>query len=623
MSEKDINSVNHINLDEIKDPKFLRDLNYKELDVLAEDIRAKILQVTGNFGGHLSSNLGAVELTIALHKVFDFSKDKLIFDVGHQCYTHKILTGRKLDNLRQENGVSGFQKMDESPYDVYEAGHSSTSISAANGFAIARDLNKENFNVIAFIGDGAINSGLALEGLNNIAHSNHKVIIVLNDNGMSISKPVGGLSKFFANISTSKGYNRAKHGYQKLFGKCKIGRWILSVSGKFKNWVKRTLTQGNLFTSLGFAYIGAIDGNNIKKVEKALLRAKNTKKSVVIHACTLKGKGYKPAEEDETGYWHGVSPFNIESGEPKNKHEGMISWSHVYSDITAIELEEHKDAILISPATIKGAGLDNLDKKFAGRVIDVGIAEEHAATLASGLSLAGHHPIISVYSTFLQRAYDEVSHDLARMSCNATFLVDRAGLVGADGETHQGIYDEAYLSSIPGTVIAMASNIDEAKLLYDESFKNHGPFFIRLPRTLVCGQQGFNNIEHEFGKWMKIKEDSDELAIIGCGPMLRVLDNELEKANIKCTLINALYLNPIDKSMLDEIVKAKKIVIYDPYSTRGGLVNSVMAYLLEKNFKGSISAYFVPNVFVKQGTIEQQLKRFHISVEDVIEDLKK
>ncbi|MBQ0008955.1 MAG: 1-deoxy-D-xylulose-5-phosphate synthase [Firmicutes bacterium] len=623
MSKKDINKVKHIDLDSIENPKFLAALSYEELDVLASDIRGKILEVTSNLGGHLSSNLGVVELTIALHRVFDLSKDKLIFDVGHQCYTHKILTGRKLNNLRQQDGVSGFQKIDESPYDVYEAGHSSTSISAANGFAIARDLNKEKYNVIALIGDGAINSGLALEGLNNIAHSDHKVIIVLNDNGMSISKPVGGLSKFFANISTSKGYNRMKHGYQRLFSKTKFGRWILHISSKFKNCVKRTLTQGNLFTSLGFAYIGPVDGNNIKKVEKALLRAKNTKKSVIIHVNTFKGKGYKYAEDDEAGYWHGVSPFDVETGEPKNKHEGMVSWSHVYSDITALELEEHKNAILISPATIKGAGLDCLDKKFDNRIIDVGIAEEHAATLASGLSISGKHPIISVYSTFLQRAYDEVSHDLARMNLNATFLVDRAGLVGADGETHQGIYDEGYLSSIPGTVITMASNIDEAKLLYDESFNNHGPFFIRLPRTLVCKQDGFNKIEHEFGKWMKVKEDSKDVAIISCGPLMRELENALNNEGIKCTLINALYINPIDKSMLDELLEAKKIVIYDPYSTRKGLVDSVMAYLLEKNFKGSISAYFVPNEFVKQGTIAQQLERYNIRVIDVISELKK
>ena len=622
MKNKDVNNIKHIDLDTIKDPKFLATLNYEELDVLADDIRNKIIEVTSNLGGHLSSNLGSVELTIALHRVFDLSKDKVIFDVGHQCYTHKILTGRDLTKLRQENGISGFLKMSESPYDCFEAGHSSTSISAANGFAIARDIKDENYEVIAFIGDGSLNSGLAFEGLNNIAHSNHKVIIVINDNGMSISKPVGGLSKFMEDVSTSKRYNKFKHRYQKFFGKCKIGRGILRISGGIKNFFKRLFVKGNAFTDLGFAYIGPIDGHDIRSIERSLRRARNTKKSVIIQACTLKGKGYELAEKDQTGYWHGVSPFDIKTGKAKDLHEGKNSWSHVFKDITEIELEEHKEAVLISPATIKGAGLDELDSKFENRVIDVGIAEEHAATLASSLSLSGIHPIISVYSTFLQRAYDEVSHDLARMNCNATILVDRAGLVGRDGETHQGIYDVAYLSTIPGTVITMPSTIDEAKLLYDESFKNHGPFFIRLPRTLVNKQAGYSKAEHEFGKWITLKADSKELVVIGVGPLMRELERTINNESVKCTLINAIYLNPIDKTALDSILEAKKIVIYDPYSTRGGLVNAVMAYLLEKNFKGSISAYFVPNEFVKQGTIDEQLKRYHLTIDDVLKELK-
>ncbi len=623
MSKKDVNKVKHIDLDSIENPKFLATLNYDELNVLASDIRSKMIEVTSNLGGHLSSNLGAVELTIALHRVFDLSVDKVIFDVGHQSYTHKILTGRKLYNLRQEGGVSGFLKLEESPYDCFEAGHSSTSISAANGFAIARDLNGDKYEIVAFIGDGSINSGLAFEGLNSIAHSDHKVIIVINDNNMSISKPVGGLSKFLEDVSTSRRYNRFKHRYQKTFSKTKFGRFILRVSRSIKNFFKHILVKGNAFTALGYAYIGPIDGHNIRSIERALKRAKNTKKSVVIQAVTIKGKGYKYAEEDQTGYWHGVSPFNIETGEPKNKHEGEISWSHVFADLTEIEMEKHPNSVLISPATLKGSGLDELYEKYKDRIIDVGINEEHAATLAGSLSVAGIHPIVSIYSTFLQRAYDEVSHDIARMNLNSTFLIDRAGLVGADGETHQGIYDEAYLSTIPGTVIAMPSTIDEAKLLFDESFNNHGPFFIRLPRSLVAKQEGFNKVNSEFGRWMKVKEDSRELVIISVGPLMRELEKQIINNGIKCTLVNAIYVNPIDEKLLDEILDAKKIVIYDPYSTRGGLVNSVMAYLLEKKFKGSISAYFVPNEFVKQGTIAQQLERFHITPEDVIEELKR
>ena len=623
MAKKDVNKVKHVDLDSIKDPKFLAALNYDELSVLASDIRNKIIEVTSNLGGHLSSNLGVVELTIALHRVFDLSKDKVVFDVGHQCYTHKLLTGRNLSKLRQEDGISGFLKIDESPYDCYEAGHSSTSISAANGFAIARDIKGEKFDVVALIGDGSLNSGLAFEGLNNVAHSNHKIIIVTNDNNMSISKPVGGLSKFLEDISTSRRYNRFKHRYQKFFGKTKFGRWILRVSGKIKNGIKHLLTKGNVFTKLGFAYLGPIDGHNIKSIERALQRAKNTKKSVVIHAVTIKGKGYKQAEEDETGFWHGTGPFDVETGEPKNKHEGLISWSHVFADLTELEMQEHQNSVLISPATLKGSNLEELEYKFKNRVYDVGINEEHAATLASSIALSGIHPIISIYSTFLQRAYDEVSHDLARMNLSATFLIDRAGLVGADGETHQGIYDEAYLSTIPGTIIAMPSTIDEAKLLYDESFNNHGPFFIRLPRTLTTKQEGFNNVNVEFGKWIKVKEDSKDVVVIAVGPSLRELHALINNAHVKCTLINAIYVNPIDKTMIDEILDAKKIVIYDPYSTRGGLVNNVMAYLLEKKFKGSISAYFVPNEFVRQGTVRQQLERYKLTPEDVLEELKR
>ena len=624
MSKNSINKVKHIDLKEIKNPEFLKDLSYSELDVLASDIREELIRVTSLRGGHLSANLGVVELTIALNRSFDFSKDKLIFDVGHQCYTHKILTGRNLDTLRTENGVSGFQKRSESIYDAYEAGHSSTSISAANGFAIARDLNKEKFDVVAFVGDSSIVSGLAFEGLNNISHSHHKVIIILNDNGMSISKPVGGLAAQFAKISTSAGYNRIKSSLRSRMYKHRLSKGIYNFFAGIKNWFKRHLVEPSLFTDLGFAYIGPIDGHNIKAIEKAIKRAKNVDKSVIIHACTLKGKGYKYAENDETGYWHGVSPFNIETGEPLNKHEGEISWSHLYSDLVEEELEKHPKAIVISPATIKGAGLDAMPEKFKDRIIDVGIAEEHAVTLASSLSISGFHPILSIYSTFLQRAYDEVSHDLARMNLEATFLVERSGLVGSDGETHQGIYDEAYLSSIPNVTITIASNADEARALFDESFVSHGgPFFIRLPRTLLKKPEGINKVNIPYGTWLKLKEgNSKDLAIISCGPIVRELLPLLEENKIDCTLINALYLSPIDEKMLSELLDYKKIVVYDPYSTQGSLVNLTSSYLLTKQFKGALKAYFVPNEFVKQGTINQQLERFGLLPSQIIDDLK-
>ena len=534
MSKKKVNKVEHINLSDIKDPSFLKNLSYAELNVLADDIRKEIIRCTAKNGGHLSSNLGVVELTIAIEHFFDLSKDKLIFDVGHQCYTHKILTGRPLESLRQTHGISGFQKIDESVYDCFDAGHSSTSISAANGFAIARDLKGENYNVIALIGDGSIPSGLAFEGLNNIASGKNKVIIILNDNGMSISKPVGALSKRFGKISTAAGYNRLKYGYRKAMFKTKFGKKIYHLTLRMKNWFKRHLTSPNPFTDLGFAYVGPVDGHDIKKLEKAFKRSTYTDKSVVIHVCTTKGKGYQLAENDVTGSWHGVAPFKIQDGEPI-KCSSNVSWSKVFAELSLKEMEKHQDAFMISPATAVGAEIEEVLKRFPERSLDVGIAEEHAATLSGALSRGGFHPIISIYSTFMQRAYDEISHDMSRTKANVTLLVDRAGLVGRDGETHQGIYDAAFLSSIPGVVISMPSTRAEAEFLYEESFNNHGVFAIRYPRA-TCLAQG-DNKSLSFGKWIKLRESSDKkVAVIGVGHLIRELNELIGKQNLDCTV---------------------------------------------------------------------------------------
>jgi len=620
MSKKKVNKVEHINLNEIKDPSFLKNLSYTELDVLADDIRKEIIRCTAKNGGHLSSNLGVVELTIAIEHFFDLSKDKLIFDVGHQCYTHKILTGRPLETLRQTNGISGFQKIDESVYDCFDAGHSSTSISAANGFAIARDLKGENYNVIALIGDGSIPSGLAFEGLNNVASGNHKVVIILNDNGMSISKPVGALSKRFGKISTAAGYNRIKYGYRKAMFKTKLGKKIYNLTLRIKNWFKRHLTSPNLFTDLGFAYIGPVDGHNIRKLEKAFRRVSNTDKSVVVHVCTTKGKGYEPAENDNSGSWHGVAPFKIQDGEPL-KTSSHTSWSKVFADLSLKEMEKHQDAFLISPATTVGAEIDDVLKKFPERSLDVGIAEEHAATLSGALSRGGFHPIISIYSTFMQRAYDEIAHDMARTKANATILVDRAGLVGRDGETHMGIYDAAFLSTIPNVVITMPSARKEAEYLYDESFNNHGVFAIRYPRA-TCLEEG-DKEQLSFGKWLKLKEGKTrKVAVIGVGHLVRELTNLVNEKGIDCTIFNALFINPVDEDALQNLLSYDKIVIYDAYSTQGGLVSLVTLKLSQMKFKGLISAHCVPNVFVKQASITEQLESFGLLPEQILPDLK-
>ena len=616
--------VKKIDLKNIQSPDFLRDLSYKELNVLSQDIRDYILHITSQNGGHLSSNLGTVESTIALCRSFDFKKDKLIFDVGHQCYTYKILTGRSLDDLRTKGGISGFQKRNESIFDCYEAGHSSTSISAANGFAIARDLKKEKYDIIAFIGDASIASGLAVEGLNSVAGSKHKIIVFLNDNGMSISKPVGGFGKLFSRISTAYGYNRFKRAYQRVAIKTKFGRKMYSLTRGFKNWIKRKVVPVNIFDKMGFAYIGPIDGHNIKSIEKAIKRAKNTNKSVVIHACTIKGKGYRKAENDSNGYWHGVTPFEIETGDPINLHPGYNSWSHIYADFTNEMMEKHTDAFLIVPATIKGSGLDEVFLKYPNRSVDVGIAEEHALTLASALACNDVHPIISIYSTFMQRAYDEISHDLARMNSNSTILVDRAGLVGADGETHQGIYDVAFLNSIPNVTVTMASTIEEAKYLYEESFNNHGPFFIRIPRTIIKRDESDKTINLPYGCWLKLKEGQNkDLAIVGVGPNLRELADIIEEKQIDCSIYNAIYLLPLKKENLMELMQYKHLVIYDSYSIEDGFVNPLITELAKLNYQGSYQTYSIEKQFVEQASINQQLEHYNLLPQQVADDIAK
>lgn len=618
MSSKKKERVIIPEISEITSPDFLHELSYKDLDVLADKMRTYILEMTSKNGGHLSSNLGVIEATIALHRVFDFKKDKLIFDVGHQCYTHKVLSGRGLETLRKKDGVSGFQKVNESIYDPFDAGHSSTSISVAQGLAIARDMKGEDYEVIAFIGDGSIASGLAFEGLNNLGHSKTKVIIILNDNEMSISRPVGGLGKTFAKISTGVGYNKMKSGFSRVMNKTKVGHKIYEFFRKIKNWIKFKLIPATYFDNLGFTFLGPVDGHNIKAMEKIINKAKKSPKSTVIHICTKKGKGYSYAEKDETGYWHGVSPFDIESGKPLNMHPGVISWSHVLSDIVLESMEKDDKVVLISPATLKGSGLENIFEKYPDRSFDVGIAEEHAATMAGGLAISGYHPVLDIYSTFLQRAYDEVSHDIARLNLPTTILVDRAGLVGADGETHQGIYDVAAFMSVPNTVITMPSTKDEAKALYYESLKQDKVFFIRFPREFTSDKPA-QDMLLPYGKWIKLMNDSKkERAIISVGPRVRELANELEKKHKEVTVYNALYMSIIDEEAMSDILGHKEIIIYDSYSIIDGFARFISSELMLRGYKGKVIIKAIPKTFVKQATIDEQLGDFGLTVKDIV-----
>lgn len=604
-----------VNIAEIKDPTFLKDLSYKELNLLSADICEYIVDKTSTNGGHLSANLGVIDATIAMCRTFDFTKDKLIFDVGHQCYTYKILTGRSLERLRKSDGVSGFQKLSESPYDHFECGHSSTSISVAKGMAVARDLNKEKYEIIAFIGDASIANGLAFEGLNNLANGNNKVIIILNDNDMSITKPVGGLAKSFRALSNSSLYRRSKNAYQRLMKKTKFGRWILGWTGKIKNWIKRHVMALNMFDNIGLSYIGPIDGHDIKAMEKAFAKAKGFDKSSIIHVKTIKGKGYKFAENDDSGKWHGVSGFDKETGKI-NSCEGKVSWSDIYSKAVLEEMSLNENAVLVVPATAVGSELQPVFELYPTRVCDVGIAEEHALTMSGGLSVSGKHPIVSIYSTFLQRAFDELSHDIARMNLNATILIDRSGLVGEDGNTHQGIYDESFLLATPNTVVAMASRESEAYSLFKESFNNHGVFCIRFPRSKLVPTGETEEVS--FGKWKKELSGKD-IAIVSVGPLTLDLKKLLEDNNKNVSLYNAIYMKPMDEKIIsNELVKYNKVIIYDAYSVENGFAQQLTARLIALGYKGDVVIKSIPDVFVDHATISEQLDKFSLQPEDVL-----
>lgn len=615
------------NLEHFKEEKLTTtDLKYfsiHQLEALSEVIRQELIEATSTYGGHLSSNLGVVELTIAIHRSFSLPQDRLLFDVGHQAYVHKLLTGRSLSGLRTANGTSGYQKFDESPFDQFEAGHSSTSLSAAEGMAIARDLNHEYYEVIAFIGDASISNGMAFEALNHIGQSRNKVIIVLNDNEMSITPPVGALSRLFRKMKLSPSYLRTKAAYKRLMFKTKFGYFIYKITWNFKNFVVSHLIPTNIFDDLGFSYIGPIDGHNFKALDKAFKIAKRTNTPTLVHVKTIKGKGYKYSEKDKTGYWHGVTPFDIESGKPKHVKENMISWSHLYADLTKKMMQEHPQTVLVTPATLKGSGLEEIFDSFRERTFDVGIAEEHAITMSAGLGLAGKHPIISIYSTFMQRSYDQIVHDLARMNVSATILVDRAGLVGADGETHQGIFDESFLYPIPNVSIAMASSLEIAHALMQTSLLHHGPFFIRYPREYLPTYQTIGHLPLNYGQWLTTHQSKNKkLAMISFGPILNDIFKAIEHEALDVTLINAVYQKPIDEGMLESLLPYDHIIIHQAYSVEQGFVSKVKDWFMKRNYQGKIETLVIPDAFITQASISEQMASCGVDVKSVIQAVK-
>lgn len=611
--------IKNIQISDIKNPNDIKKYSYKELDGLAKNIRDEIINKVSINGGHLSSNLGVVEATIALLRVFNFDYDKLLFDVGHQSYTYKLLTGRSLDNLRHKDGVSGFQKRSESKYDCFEAGHSSTSISAAYGMAIGRDLKKENYEIISFIGDASIANGLAFEGLNNLSFNQHKMIIVLNDNDMSISKPIGGLSNLFRKISNSASYMNAKRRYKKFLSTTTFGKKIYAFSSLIKNRIAKILIPSTIFDNLSLKYIGPCDGHNIKKLEKVFLKAKKFKQPVVVHIKTNKGRGYKYSEIDNNGSWHGVEPFDIKTGKSLNI-SNKETFSKIYGDALYDLMKNNHELVLINPATMKGSCLEKIYKGFPDRTFDVGISEEHAIVMAQGLALSGFHPIVSMYSTFLQRAYDEINHDITRMNINMTLLVDRAGMPGFDGDTHQGSFDESFLYDLPNSVISMATSKQSCYELLNESLNNHGLFVIRYAKDYVNQFEKYPT--SKFMGWNKLINKQNKKCLISFSNAGYQVYKLILENNIKCDYYEALYQKPICIDYVNQLLNYEEIFIYDAYANKSGFCLHLENLLLENNFKGKIKIFAIEDKYYSHMSINEQLKLACISPEDILNNLK-
>ena len=616
MSKKEIKRVD---LSKPFNPSDIKGLKEKELEVLSEDIRQNIVQSCACNGGHLSSSLGATDLIVAIHHFFNLPTDKVIFDVGHQAYAHKILSGRTLDKLRKEDGVAGFQKREESEFDPYEAGHSSTSISAAMGLALARDLNKEKYNVIAVIGDSSVANGVSFEAINNLVNFNHKVIVIINDNNRSIAKAAGFTHNFFEKFRLKRGYLRAKDFYKRALYRFGCTRWIYKCTKAIKDFFKYILTRRNIFSRYNLYYIQGIDGHDIGTMERAFKYAVNAPTSVIIHVTTTKGKGYKYSEKDENGEWHGVEPFDVETGKPiKPNNPNEISWSALYAKYMEKNMEIDEKMVIVNPATTIGSAIEPFFSKYKDRCFDVGIAEEHAAVFSSGIAAGGYHPYFSVYSTFLQRSYDEISHDVARMNLNVTIMIDRVGLPGGDGETHEGIFDVAYLSSMPNMAIAMAKDMAEAKQLFDFSTTYDKPLAIRYPKGKTLIMEDSNLPKLKLGEWKVENKGNSGISIISYGPVV----NDLIVKYKGYTLVNAIFNNPIDLEVLKSLTNDKAIVIYDIYGTEEGFASIVLKALNNLEYKGKIKIVAVPNVFIKQGCVQNQLKELNIDLDSFDKCLK-
>ncbi len=616
-------------LEQIKGPEDLDGMSVGQLEQLAGEIRQFLIEKLSVTGGHLAPNLGVVELTLALHYLFDSPRDKFIFDVGHQSYVHKILTGRmdQFDTLRKYKGLCGFVKRSESEHDVWEAGHSSTSLSAAMGMALARDLKGDDNRVVAVIGDGALTGGMALEALNHIGHEKRNMIVILNDNEMSIAPNVGALHHYLGRIRTDRHYQKAKDELQHLLNKIPaIGGKLAKTAERFKDSLKYLLVSGILFEQFGLTYLGPVDGHDLNGLLDILKQADSMPGPVLVHVITVKGKGYSPAEAD-SHKWHGASPYKIESGQMV-KAVGPPMYTKVFGDMLIQLAREDERIVAVTPAMPSGSGLIEFAEAFPNRMIDVGIAEQHAATLSAALALEGLKPVFAVYSTFLQRAYDQVVHDICRQNLNVVFAIDRAGFVGPDGETHQGVYDIAFLRHVPNLVIMMPKDENELRRMMKTAIDyNEGPIAVRYPRINGVG------VELEaapaplpIGKWETLRE-GDTSVILAIGPMIGVAEaasDLMKREGVQVGVVNARFIKPLDEEMLIELAdKGKRIIVLEEGSELGGFGSSVLEfYSLKGLYETAVRIVGVPDLFVEHGSIEQQREEVGLTAERVASELR-
>ncbi len=620
--------MNPLDLLSIKDPKFLKNMSIDELNKLSQEIRQFLIEKLSKTGGHIGPNLGVVELTIALHKEFDSPKDKFIWDVGHQSYVHKILTGRacEFDTLRQYKGLCGFPKRIESEHDVWETGHSSTSLSAAMGMAAARDIKGAKEFVVPIIGDGALTGGMALEALNHIGHEKKDMIVILNDNEMSIAPNVGALHNVLARLRTAGKYNWVKDELEYLLKKIPaVGGKLASTAERIKDSLKYLLVSGVFFEELGFTYLGPIDGHNFEDLFETLEYAKKTKGPVLVHVITKKGKGYTPAETDKIGTWHGTGPYKIETGDFVKPVNPPPAWSAVISETVRKLAKNDNRIVAITPAMPVGSKLEKFAKEFPDRMFDVGIAEQHATTMAAGLATQDMKPFLAIYSTFLQRAYDQVVHDICRQNLNVFIGIDRSGLVGADGETHQGVFDIPFLRHIPNMVLMMPKDENEGQHMVNTAIQyDDGPIALRYARGNGLGVEMDEELKViPIGTWEIIKPGTDAV-ILTFGttiPMALEAAEKLEKEDISVRVVNARFIKPLDNDMMHQILGSSLPVLTIEESVlMGGFGSAVLEFAQEHGYQhAAIDRMGIPDQFIEHGNVNDLLHEIGMTTENVVE----